>query len=245
VRCARLFPSILVGLCSCAPDAAFVPADGPPTPLQIDVVITDYVTVYTSGSDLNDADCLGQMVFPPPGMTAQISDVVQCKHGSPRSCLTKVSLQIGATEHVEPHIHPGRRIGFDVDLAAAGRGELAIVGCGGSAVIALTAGVAPQPTLAVVEDMVTRDLTVTWSASPPAASALVQVSNLIWGDVAHVTASPFTYVSRDSASMGALRVVGLTTFASPVIAETSFGPVRIWTGGTTFESMQPPEIAQR
>lgn len=213
--------------CACTPDA-----DEPAQPLELDIVISDdAVTVYTSASDLAASECLGQDMFPAPGTTTWINDIVQCKQGELRSCLTSLSLQLGGS-WVAGHINAGRAMRVEGSVGAAGGGELLIAGCGGSAAIELPAVIAPQPTLTVVEDPVTLALTATWTATPPAASAVIAVVNNFWGEAVHVTASPYTYPGRSGEPLGAFRSVVLQAFAPPTVVPTSFGPARIWTGGS-------------
>jgi len=226
------FAILPAALSSCASQGT--PADAPPVQLSLDVVITDEeVTLYTNGSDLDQTDCDGQSVFPAPGMTAYLSDTFGCTQPV-RTCLTSVSVRLGATEVLAPYLHPGREITLEGSVAAAGGGELRLEGCGDSAVIGLPVVSAPRPTLSVVEDPVSLALTSTWSATPDAASALIEVINSTWGDAAHVTASPYLYAGRSGVSLGAYRVVALRAFAAPTVVSTSFGAARIWTAGSTF-----------
>jgi hypothetical protein len=230
-------------VCSCASEVA-PPPDARPLPLDLNVVITgDAVTVYTNGSDLGATDCIGLDVFPAPGTTAWIADSVTCRDGGVTSCLTTISLRIGSTE-TPANISPGRRLKVTGHIGPAADGELVVEGCGGTASIALRAVAAPQPTLGVVEDPVTRALTATWSASPTAASAVIEVVNGTLTDTAHVTASPYTYLGQQGVTLAPFRAVHLTTLAPPTVVPTTFGPVRIWTGESALvvvEEETPPQ----
>jgi hypothetical protein len=234
VRTALLAAMISVTACSTTtltPDAA-------PRQLQLDVVVSDgSVTLYTNASDLAATGCYGQDVFPAPGTSASISDIVTCQQGTIDSCLTKVALVIAGTE-IPAMIPSGRAIKMAGDVEGAGGGHLVIEGCGGSADITLPTAIVPQPTLTATVDTATRTITSTWSASPAAASALLVMNAGLWADVAHLTSSPYTFTVPTGLPVSDYNNVVITTFLPPSTAATVFGPVQIWSGASTTFSLR-------
>lgn len=215
-----------LALCACASDTGD-PADAAPTQLQLDIVVTDdAVTVYRSRSDV-EQPCESSDVFPALGEDVFLSDIITCRD----SCLTSATVRVG-TSTVDAVIGASGPIVLPVRVGPVSDGQLRLVGCGGSTTIELRAGAAPRPTLSVTDDPVTRALTATWSASPPAASARIEVSHAFSSEVTQVTESPYTYVERHP--LGFYRAVRLTTLAPPVVVETVFGPARVWAAGTTY-----------
>lgn len=228
---------LLVVLVACSGSTA-VP-DAQPHQLQLDAVIADGgVTLHTNATDLAATGCIGQDAFPAPGTTGGDEDIVTCQHGSAiDSCLTRVALVIDGTE-VNAQIVPGRAITMTGDVAAAGGGHLLIEGCGGSADIALPVDVVPHPTLAASVDATAGTITSTWSAVPPAASALITMNTGLWDDEAHVTSSPYTFTVGAGGSVRAYTQAMVTTFAPPTTAATSFGPIHLWTGASANVLLQ-------
>ncbi len=226
---------MLTVLCSCTGDAD-APADAHARPLGLDIVVTDErVTVYRNQSDV-EQPCESFDVFPALGQRASFSDIITCRD----SCLASASLRVGATT-VDAVIDTSGPLELPVRVGPATDGELRLVGCGGSATIELRAPPAPRPTLSVTDDPVTRALTATWSASPPAASAQIAVSHVFWAEVTHLTQSPYIYVEPAGVPPGLYRTVSLTTLAPPVVVDTVFGAARVWGAGRTYVVLTDPD----
>lgn len=213
------------------------PPDAQPQQLHLDGVIADgKITLHTSESDL-EAGCTGGDVFPQPGSTGYVDDVVTCRQGQLQSCLTHVALTVGGTT-VGGTIDPGRAIAMNGLVTGALGGNLRIEGCGGVADVALPVAIAPQPSIGATVDTSARTISVSWSATPTAPSALLGVNTSLFTDLAHVTDSPYTFAVPTGVSVDLYRQATATTFGPPVEVATPFGTARIWTGASQSMLLQ-------
>ena len=206
--------------------------DATPVQLDLDVVVTpQFVFLYPNGSDLAFPDCTGgSQMFPQPGSAAFYDDVWNCTPGD-TSCLTSVAVQVGGTTYAGD-ITIGKAIGMQASVIGAADATLEIAGCGAATSIPIGNAAAPVPTATAAVDTNAKTITVTWSAVPAAASALLTFDASTWGNAQHVTTSPYVFATMMFPIAG-YSGVSVTSFAAPNVVATAFGDVRVWTGDVT------------
>jgi hypothetical protein len=204
------------------------------------------VRVHTEGLFLyarelgSDCTCTAGE-WPEPGECVSSSDGVSCTcEPAPASCLDRFRIErAGAVLADGPYDSDlGGGEPLSADLATSPT-ELVVTGCGGQARIPLPAVAdLPQPTIEQVTDD-GQALTIAWSSTPAAASALVTGGDGFVSRVCHDLTGAVDLPSV-RAELAEEARVSVHAFTAPESVDTPLGEARIWAGGRTAEAIPLP-----
>jgi hypothetical protein len=205
-----------VVLCACN-------ADGPA--FRIDAIVTQqYVTV--SAIERDPPRVCDEIPFPPLGVCDQTTDVIQCSGTPPADMFAAVRIERdGAVIATIPWLEASSTAGGWIELGDSAATLVIVADDGAESAVEIPATPRPTPTITGVTDL-GDTVRVDWTATPPAASAIVGVGGGYGGPRCHLGADerPMLEWRYDSGSASVL------AFAPPTEERTQFGDVHVWIG---------------
>lgn len=213
--------------------------DAPHPSLQLDVVVTP-ATAAWQGSvrvhaiEVTRPDACNVRPFAGPGVCDQTTDGWSCDDPMPADWLGELRVEVdGVVRATGVYDAPwSGTVQVEVD-GTAGAVLVIATDDGEEVEVPLPATAPPLPSIVDVVDRDT-DVEVTWTSTPPAASAVIELGGGFGGPRCHVAAPDAATLSISDTEGAA---VYLQAFAAPATVTTAFGQARVWVGGTTSQEL--------